>query len=282
MIHARYVTQTWERIRTTSDTINRRRFLGAVGLGSAAAFLAACSRGQQPGGTPATSAPVDTSWLPQPTLAATTPVNGQFQLPPLPYSYNALEPHIDAATMQIHHDRHHQGYVNNLNAALQGHPDWQNRNVVELLTSLEQIPEEIRTNVRQNGGGHLNHSIFWEIMMPGGGGAPTGDLANAINTAFGSFAAMQEQFNSTATSVFGSGWGWLALDQQGQLRIVKTANQDSPYSEGLYPLMGVDVWEHSYYLKYQNKRAEYVNAWWNTLNWQMISQRYALGVSAAG
>jgi Fe-Mn family superoxide dismutase len=197
-----------------------------------------------------------------------------FQLPPLPYDYAALEPHIDAQTMQIHHDRHHATYVNNLNAALEKHPDLANKSIEELLGNLNAVPEDIRTAVRNNGGGHANHTLFWEIMGPNGGGEPTGALADAIKQAFGSFDAFKQQLTQAALGRFGSGWAWLSVDRNGGLVIESTANQDSPLMEGRTPILGVDVWEHAYYLKYQNRRADYVAAWWNTINWANVAKRY--------
>ncbi|GAB6877619.1 superoxide dismutase [Thermaerobacter litoralis] len=197
-----------------------------------------------------------------------------YQLPPLPYDYNALEPHIDEQTMRIHHDRHHATYVNNVNAALEKYPELQNKPVEELLRQIDQVPEDIRTAVRNNGGGHANHSLFWEIMSPNGGGQPTGALADAINKAFGSFDAFKEQFTKAATTHFGSGWAWLVVDEKGDLQVYSLPNQDSPYMKGHTPILGLDVWEHAYYLKYQNKRPDYVAAWWNVVNWDEVGRRY--------
>ena len=191
------------------------------------------------------------------------------QLPPLPYDFAALEPHIDAQTMQIHHGKHHQGYVNNLNAALEKHPELQGKTAEDLIRNLSAIPEGIRTAVRNNGGGHANHSMFWKLMGPKAGGAPTGPVANAINASFGSFDAFKEQFAKAGMGRFGSGWAWL-VDAGGKLVIESTANQDSPIMEGKKPILGVDVWEHAYYLKYQNRRADYLSAWWNVVNWAEV------------
>jgi superoxide dismutase, Fe-Mn family len=195
------------------------------------------------------------------------------ELPPLPYAYNALEPHIDEQTMQIHHDRHHATYVNNLNAALEGHADLQNKPLEELLASLDSVPEKIRTAVRNNGGGHANHTLFWEIMSPNGGGQPTGALADAINSTFGSFENFKAEFTKAATGRFGSGWAWLVVDN-GKLAITSTPNQDNPIMEGKTPILGLDVWEHAYYLKYQNKRPDYIAAFWNVVNWAEVNKRY--------
>lgn len=197
-----------------------------------------------------------------------------YELPPLPYAYDALEPSIDEQTMRIHHDRHHQGYVNKLNAALEGHPDLQNKSIEELMRGLDSVPEDIRTAVRNNGGGHANHSMFWVIMSPDGGGQPSGALADAINQAFGSFDQFKEKFSSTAAGQFGSGWGWLVTDGGGNVELTSTPNQDTPLSQGKTPLLGVDVWEHAYYLKYQNKRGDYISEWWNVVNWDEVAKRY--------
>ena len=194
------------------------------------------------------------------------------KLPNLPYEYSALEPHIDTKTMGIHHGKHHQAYVNNLNAALEKYPDLQKKNVVELLQNLDAVPEDIRMAVRNNGGGHANHSLFWPCMSPKGGGEPKGSLADAINRDFGSFAAFKEQFAKAAATRFGSGWAWLCVDADGKLLVTSTPNQDNPISDGLVPILGLDVWEHAYYLNYQNRRPDYVAAWWNVVNWDEVSK----------
>jgi Fe-Mn family superoxide dismutase len=196
------------------------------------------------------------------------------ELPPLPYDYNALEPYIDEETMHLHHDKHHQAYINNLNTALANYPDLQDRSAEELIRDLNSVPEAIRPAVRNNGGGHVNHTMFWEIMGPNGGGEPTGALADAINESFGSFDAFKQQFNDAGTKRFGSGWAWLVRGADGKLSVTSTANQDNPMSEGQYPVMGNDVWEHAYYLKYQNRRPDYLAAWWNVVNWDAVSQRF--------
>ena len=193
------------------------------------------------------------------------------ELPKLPYDFAALEPHIDAQTMQIHHGKHHQAYINNLNAALEKHPDLQSKSVEELCRGINSVPEAIRTAVRNNGGGHWNHSKFWTWMGPGAGGTPTGALADAINSAFGSFDKFKEEVAKAAIGRFGSGWAWL-IDDGGKLSVTSTPNQDNPLMEGKRALLGVDVWEHAYYLKYQNRRPDYVTAWWNVVNWAEVSK----------
>ena len=199
-----------------------------------------------------------------------------FELPPLPYDYNALEPYIDTQTMQLHHDKHHAAYVTNLNNALGNH-EFASLPVDDVLRRINEVPENIRTAVRNNGGGHSNHTMFWQIMKPNGGGEPAGALANAIQSTFGSFDAFKAAFNDAGVKRFGSGWAWLVLDRSGKLQVISTANQDSPLMDGLYPVMGNDVWEHAYYLKYQNRRPDYLNAWWNVVNWDEIARRYSQG-----
>ncbi|MBD1858358.1 superoxide dismutase [Leptolyngbya sp. FACHB-1624] len=202
-----------------------------------------------------------------------------FELKPLPYAYDALEPYIDATTMQLHHDKHHAAYVNNLNAAIEKHSDLQSMSVEDLVTHLDRVPEDVRTTVRNNAGGHVNHTMFWEIMGANGSGAPTGAISEAINNSFSSFDAFKQQFNDAGTKRFGSGWVWLVRSQQGDLQILSTPNQDSPLIDGHTPIMGNDVWEHAYYLKYQNRRPEYLNAWWNVLNWEEINRRFDAAMS---
>ena len=193
------------------------------------------------------------------------------QLPKLPYAYDALEPHIDAQTMTIHHDKHHQAYVTNLNKALEGHSDLQAKSVLELIIDLGKVPDGIRNAVRNNGGGHLNHTLFWTFMSPDGGGGPEGALATEIEGAFGSFDGFKEKFSQAAATRFGSGWAWLCVGKDGKLTVTSTPNQDNPVTDGLIPILGIDVWEHAYYLKYQNRRPEYVGAWWNTVDWKTVS-----------
>jgi Fe-Mn family superoxide dismutase len=198
-----------------------------------------------------------------------------YEVPPLPYDYAALEPHIDEQTMRLHHDKHHQAYVDKANGALEGteHAD---KPIAEVIANLDALPDDIKGVVRNNGGGHLNHSLFWESMSPDGGGEPSGDLADAIGSAFGSFDDFKEKFEAAGANQFGSGWAWLVLDG-GELKVTSTANQDNPITGGATPLLGNDVWEHAYYLKYNNRRPEYLKAWWNVVNWDKVAERYAAG-----
>ena len=256
----------WSTIQSAARSISRRRFLGSLGIGSVAAILA-------PGAAPAFArTPLRTLSLLDASMAAQA--GAAYTLPPLPYDYAALEPHIDVATMRLHHDRHHATYVTNLNNALANYPAWQGRDIVDVLYHINDVPEAIRTTVRNNGGGHLNHSIFWATMGPNGGGQPVGALADAINSAFGDFAAFKARLTDAATRQFGSGWGWLVLDGAKQLQVISRPNQDAPVMDGLAALVGVDVWEHAYYLKYQNRRADYLTAWWNTINWESVGKRF--------
>ncbi len=195
-----------------------------------------------------------------------------YEVPPLPYGYDALEPHIDEETMRVHHDKHHQAYVDNANKALEG-TEWADRPVEDVIRNLDAVPEDRRAAVRNNGGGHANHTLFWEIMGPGGGGEPAGSLAEAIGSAFGGVDSLKEQVNDAGVKRFGSGWAWLVWDGSG-LAVTSTANQDSPLLEGQTPLLGIDVWEHAYYLKYQNRRPDYLSAWWNVVNWDAVAARY--------
>lgn len=197
-----------------------------------------------------------------------------FSLAPLPYDATALEPHIDATTMQIHHGKHHAAYVNNLNTAIGDNTALQSATIEEILSNIQDVPEAIRQAVINNGGGHANHTLFWSIMGPNGGGEPSGALADAINASFGSFADFKAKIKDAGVKRFGSGWSWLVMDADGKLHIYSTANQDSPYMQGHTPLLGVDVWEHAYYLKYQNRRPDYLDAWWNTVNWAEVARRF--------
>ncbi len=197
------------------------------------------------------------------------------ELPTLPYAFDALEPHIDARTMEIHHDKHHATYVNKLNAALESHPDLQSKSLEDLLAGLTSLPDSVRGAVNNHGGGHLNHSIFWNNMSPNGGGAPSGELASAIDSAFGSFDEFKTKFASAAAARFGSGWAWLCADRSGKLTVRDFPNQDNPLTEGFKPLLGIDVWEHAYYLKYQNRRPDYIAAFWNVVNWSDVADRFA-------
>ena len=199
-----------------------------------------------------------------------------YELPPLPYAFEALEPHIDAQTMEIHHDRHHATYVSNVNQALEGHPELAAKSIEDLIADLGAVPEDIRTAVRNNGGGHANHSLFWSVMGPNGGGEPSGALADATNLAFGSFEAFQGQFSQAATTRFGSGWAWLVKRNDGSLAVTSTPNQDNPLMDGTgTPILGLDVWEHAHYLKYQNRRPDYIAAWWNVVDWDEVARRFA-------
>ncbi len=197
-----------------------------------------------------------------------------FELPPLPYAFDALEPHIDAKTMEIHHDKHHKAYVDNANKALEG-TEWADKPVEDVLRNLDKLPADKQGPVRNNAGGHANHSLFWQIMGPGGGGEPSGDLKAAIDSTFGSLDALKEKMNANGAGRFGSGWSWLVVDGSGNLEAVSTPNQDSPVSDGKTPILGVDVWEHAYYLKYQNRRPDYLKEWWNTVNWDAVAEKYA-------
>jgi superoxide dismutase, Fe-Mn family len=196
-----------------------------------------------------------------------------FELPQLPYAYDALEPHFDKETMNIHHTKHHNTYVTNLNNAIQGNAELESKSVEDIVANLDAVPEAIRTAVRNNGGGHANHSLFWQVLSPNGGGAPSGELADEITKKFGSFESFKEEFNKAATTRFGSGWAWLVVNN-GELEITSTPNQDSPLSEGKTPVLGLDVWEHAYYLKYQNRRPEYITSFWNVVNWNEVTKRY--------
>jgi Fe-Mn family superoxide dismutase len=200
-----------------------------------------------------------------------------FTVPDLPYAYDALEPTIDKETMTLHHDKHHAAYVNNLNAAIEKHPELGSKSAEELIKDLNAVPEDIRPAVRNNGGGHVNHSMFWTIMAPNAGGAPSGALADAIKSTFGDLETFKTQFNDAGVQQFGSGWAWLVLTADGKLQITSTPNQDNPMSAGQYPVMGNDVWEHAYYLKYQNRRPDYLKAWWNVVNWDAVAKRFAAG-----
>lgn len=196
-----------------------------------------------------------------------------YQLPSLPYSYDALEPHIDAKTMEIHHSKHHQGYIDKLNAALEGRTEFQEKTIEEILKDIKTVPEDIRQAVINNGGGHSSHSLFWQVMSPGGGQAQ-GVIAEAINSAFGGFDSFKEKFTKAAIGRFGSGWVWLVVSGAGELSVISTPNQDSPLIQGFLPILGLDVWEHAYYLKYQNRRPDYISAWWNVVNWEEVQMRF--------
>lgn len=239
-------------------TLKRRHFLYLMGIGASTFALESCA-----------FADPNTSSSKNAQNTSDTII-----LPPLPYDYDALEPHIDARTMKFHHDKHHGGYVRNLNAALEKHPKLKQKSVEELLGNLNSVPADIRNTIRNNGGGHVNHSMFWKIMKPNGGGEPTGAIASAINENFGSFTEFKDQFNEAGAKRFGSGWAWLVRNKNGKLEVMSTANQDSPFSQGKYPIVGNDVWEHAYYLNYQNRRMDYLKAWWNLVNWDEVNQRF--------
>jgi len=210
-----------------------------------------------------------------PAFAQPAPApGGSFTLPPLPYAFDALEPHIDARTMEIHHDKHHAGYVANLNKAVADMPDLAKKSLEDLVKGLDAVPEKIRTAIRNNGGGHYNHSLFWQMMKKSAGGEPRGELARAMEKSFGSISAFKEAFGKAGLGQFGSGWAWL-VSSEGKLAIQSTPNQDNPLTKGAQALLGIDVWEHAYYLKYQNKRADYIAAWWNVVNWDFVAERYA-------
>ena len=244
-------------------SLNRREAIGA--LAAAAAGVLVPTRGASAAEPAAAPAPART-----------------FELPPLPYAADALEPHLDAETMRLHHDKHHATYLAKLNEAVAAAPELAGRSVEELVAHLDRVPEAVRTAVRNHGGGHLNHTLFWTAMKPGGGGAPAGELAAAIGAAFGSSASFVERFTAAATGLFGSGWAWLAAAGDGRLAIETTPNQDSPLSAERTPLLGLDVWEHAYYLKYQNRRADYVKAWWNVVDWTEVERRLARARRAPG
>lgn len=256
-------------------TVNRRNFLFLMGASVGAIAIGACGASAENTATPSKQtvmAEKQPSPTAEPNVAQKTTT---IELPALPYAFNALEPHIDARTMEFHHDKHHAGYVKTLNEALNKHPELKSKSVEQLLRDIKSVPEDIRTTVRNNGGGHVNHSMYWKIMKPNGGGAPTDAIASAIKSNFGSFDAFKLQFNEAGSKQFGSGWVWLIRSRNGgKLSIITTPNQDSPFMEGHYPIMGNDVWEHAYYLKYQNRRADYLNAWWNVLNWDEINKRF--------
>jgi superoxide dismutase, Fe-Mn family len=204
-----------------------------------------------------------------------------FTLPDLPYAKDALEPHIDARTMEIHHDKHHATYLTNLNNAISG-TDLEGKDIVEILSNMDRVPSNIKTAVQNNGGGYANHNLFWEIMGPNGGGSPSGDLGSAIDQQFGSFDAFKEKFANAGTTRFGSGWAWLVVKRDGSIDVYSTANQDSPYMQGDTPILGMDVWEHAYYLNYQNRRPDYIKAFWNVINWDAVSEKYQQARSQAG
>ena len=245
-----------DRARRSSPTVSRRRFLTQVG--SSVALGAVCAGS-----------------LSLPQQAQAQAAGGPFTLPPLPYAYDALEPSIDQETMHIHHDKHHLAYITNLNKAVAGQPELQGKTVEEMLRNLNGVPEAVRIAIRNNGGGDYNHTLFWQVMGPSKGGEPKGDLAQAIQSTFGSFADFKNKFSEAAVKRFGSGWAWLSVEPGGKLKLESLPNQDSPLSAGATPILGLDVWEHAYYLKYKNLRPAYVAAWWNVVNWDTVADRFA-------
>jgi superoxide dismutase, Fe-Mn family len=254
--------------------LTRREVLvgSVVAAGAASSFLSASSAGAQ-----ATSA---SKAAPAATPAAAPAASGPFTLPKLPYAYDALEPHIDAQTMTIHHDKHHAAYIAKLNAAVEGKPELAGKTVEQLVSNLSAVPESVRSAVKNQGGGHANHSLFWKIMAPGAPSKPSGELKAAIDKTFGSYDKFAEQLATSATGVFGSGWAWLSVDKDKALALTVTANQDNPWMEGKTPLLGIDVWEHAYYLKYQNRRPDYIAAWLKVINWDFVSAEYKKALAA--
>lgn len=257
--------------------VDRRRFLTLLGASAVGAGVGACASRSGQWFTAVNATPMPPE--PESPIAQASATSVPFKLPALPYPTNALEPHIDDRTMQLHHGKHHMAFINRLNEAAKQYPQITQQPMEEVLRNLEKLPMAARTVIRNNGGGHVNHSIYWMIMAPKAGGAPTGEIAKAIATQFGNFDAFKKQFNEAGTKRFGSGWVWLVRDRKGKLQVISLPNQDSPFMEGLYPIMGNDVWEHAYYLKYQNRRAEYLDAWWNVVNWAEVNKRYADSLS---
>ena len=255
-----------------TSPLGRRELLSKFGRGTLGGLLAASAGelawAQQQGRTP-----------PRPRQESTKGESKMaYTLPNLPYDFNALEPYIDEQTMRIHHGKHHQAYVTNVNAALEKHPQFASKDVMSLLADIKSVPEDIRQVVINNGGGHANHSLFWPLMAPksaGGGGEPSGQIAEALKSVFGDFAKFKEAFNKAATTRFGSGWAWLVMDKAGKLEVISTPNQDNPIMDAKKPILGLDVWEHAYYLKYQNRRPEYIEAWWNVVNWKQANENLA-------
>lgn len=240
-------------------TLNRRQFLSVLGMGTVSVGMTMITL---PNGAAGAQA------------AELSPSGSDFEVPPLPYAYEALEPYIDRQTMKLHHDKHHAAYVKNLNAAIAKHPELREKSLESLLKDLGTVPQDIRTTVRNNGGGHLNHSLFWESMSPDGGGEPVGAIARALQATFGDVVTFKQQFNQAGMAQFGSGWVWLVVTSGGKLQVITTPNQDSPLMQGYRPILGNDVWEHAYYLTYQNRRNEYLEAWWNVVNWAEVNRRF--------
>ncbi len=252
--------------------LNRRQMLGASLAAAATAAWPRVAAGTEGGSAPRQGAAFASPG--RPSLTGLRELRFPFSLPDLPYGHDALDAAIDARTMEIHHGRHHQGYVNRLNQALEGHSELHNHTLLELVSSWNGLPDTVKSAVRNHGGGHLNHTLFWSSMSPGGGGEPRGGLAGAIRSRFGSFESFKEEFSGATGSIFGSGWGWLVEAGGGRLEVVTTPNQDNPVSMGMTPLLGLDVWEHAYYLRYQNRRGDYIQAFWDVVNWDEVSRRF--------
>lgn len=255
--------------------INRRNFLILISATVGSMTLGAC----QASGDNSVSSVTSSTSRDDTKLVENL---GSFELTPLPYEYDALEPYIDRETMQFHYDKHYAGYIKKLNGAIAKYPELKDKSAEDLLRTLNSLPEDIRISVQNNGGGYLNHKMFWEIMTPNGGGEPQGKIAAAIDESFGDFDSFKQQFNTAGGARFGSGWVWLVLGKDGKLKVISTANQDSPFLTGDYPIMGNDVWEHAYYLKYQNRRGDYLNAWWNVVNWSEVNRRYEEALTFIG
>ena len=270
-------------ITSVNFSSSRRQALGKIAAGTAGLFLLStavgCSQNSNEQSGEELSA-AESNFTPDAfsNAAPRASLKYPYELPDLPYDFDALAPSIDARTMEIHHDRHHQGYTNNLNAALSGSSSAQNLTIIELLSNLDGLPENIRIAVRNNGGGYFNHALFWEVMSPEGGGQPSGELLQAIESQFDSFDNFKNQFSAAAGSVFGSGWAWLVRNSEGELEIVQTANQDTPLAQGAQPILNIDVWEHAYYLNYQNRRGDYVSSFWNVVDWAKVEDNFKMTV----
>lgn len=268
-------------ITSVNYSSSRRQALGKMMAGAAGLFLLSTTAGcsQDSNGQSEENISAAESNFTADAFSNAAPrasLKYPYELPDLPYDFDALAPSIDARTMEIHHDRHHQGYTNNLNAALSDSPDTQSLTIIELLSNLNSLPEAVRTAVRNNGGGYFNHALFWEVMSPEGGGQPTGELLQAIESQFGSFDSFKNQFSSSAGSIFGSGWAWLVRNSEGDLEILQTANQDTPLAQGAQPILNIDVWEHAYYLKYQNRRGDYISSFWDLVDWAKVEANFRM------